>query len=225
MALASFQDLCIDALDPDVLGPFWASVLALDLTRRDDGLVRLAGATPHHNVWINRVPEPVAAKQRVHLDVHAASVDDVLALGATPLDLESFRWKVLRDPEGGELCVFEREEVPAERLYEVVVDAREPERIATWWADVLGAEVEHEAEWSSVVGIDGAPFEALVFARVPEPKTVKNRIHWDVTVRDIGLLLGDGATVLRPRDDAIRWSVCADPEGNEFCAFADEEAP
>src|SRR3954452_19520185 len=137
MALASFQDLCIDALDPDVLGPFWASVLGLDLTRRDDGLVRLVGATPHHNVWINRVPEPVAAKQRVHLDVHAASVDDVLALGATPLDLESFGWKVLRDPEGGELCVFEREQVPVDRLLEVAVDAREPERIATWWADVL----------------------------------------------------------------------------------------
>jgi catechol-2,3-dioxygenase len=222
MALASFQDLCIDAVDPDVLGPFWASVLGLEASRRDDGLLRLTGATPHHTVWVNRVPEPVTVKQRVHLDVHAASVDDVLALGATPVDLESFGWKVLRDPEGGELCVFEREQVPADRLYEIGVDAREPERIATWWADVLGAEVEHEPDWSSVVGIAGAPFEALVFNSVPEPKTVKNRIHWDVTVRDLDLLLGDGATVLRPQDDEIRWTVCADPEGNEFCAFLDE---
>jgi predicted enzyme related to lactoylglutathione lyase len=225
MALASFQDLCIDAVDPDVLGPFWASVLGLELTRRDDGLVRLVGRTPHHTVWINRVPEPVTVKQRVHLDVHAGSVDDVLALGATPFDLESFRWKVLRDPEGGELCVFEREEVPADRLYEVVVDAREPELIATWWADVLGAEVEHEEEWSSVVRIAGAPFEALVFGRVPEPKTVKNRIHWDIAVRDLELLRGDGATVLRPPDDEIRWTVCADPEGNEFCAFTEDGDP
>jgi catechol 2,3-dioxygenase-like lactoylglutathione lyase family enzyme len=222
MALASFQDLCIDAVDPDVLGSFWAAVLGLEVTRREDGLVRLLGPTPHHTVWVNGVPEPVTVKQRVHLDVHAASVDDVLGLGATRLDLDSFAWKVLRDPEGGELCVFERETVPDDRLYELGVDAREPERIATWWADVLGARVEHEEGWSSVVGILGAPFDAMVFAGVPEPKTVKNRIHWDVTVADVSLLVGDGARVLRPQDDEIGWTVMADPEGNEFCAFVEE---
>jgi hypothetical protein len=221
MALASFQDLCIDAVDPDVLGPFWAAALGLEPTRREDGLVRLVGPTPHHTVWINGVPEPVTVKQRVHLDVHAGSVDDVLALGATALDVGSFPWQVLRDPEGGELCVFERGAVPSYRLYEVGVDAREPERIATWWADALGARVEHSPEWSSVVGIPGAPFEAIVFAGVPEPKTVKNRIHWDVTVADLTLLTGDGATVLRPQDDEIGWTVMADPEGNEFCAFVE----
>jgi hypothetical protein len=62
------------------------------------------------------------------------------------------------------------------------------------------------------------PFEALVFSTVPEPKTVKNRIHWDVhgQVED---LLGKGATLLRLRDDEISWDVMADPEGNEFCVF------
>ncbi|WP_459981910.1 VOC family protein [Nocardioides sp. AN3] len=59
--------------------------------------------------------------------------------------------------------------------------------------------------------------------RVPEPKTVKNRIHWDLDVADLELLTGDGATVLRAPDDEISWTVMADPEGNEFCAFT--EAP
>ncbi len=221
MAIAAYKDLCIDAVDHERMARFWASALglSLDAEGRWDDVVRLTGPTPRHTVYVNRVPEPVTVKQRVHLDLHAGSVDEVLGLGATPQDLESFRWKVLRDPEGGELCVFEREEVPGYRLYEVGVDAREPERIAVWWADVLGAEVVHEEGWSGVANIPGAPFECFAFAAVPEPKTVKNRIHWDVTTRDLGLLTGDGATVLRPQDDEIGWTVLADPEGNEFCAF------
>lgn len=219
MAVATFKDLCIDAVDAERLAEFWAAVLGLEAKTLDDGDMLLSGRTKQHVIWINEVPEPVTVKQRVHLDVHARSVDDVLALGATPLDLESFRWQVLRDPEGGELCVFERDEVPDYRLYEICVDAREPERIATWWADALGARVEHEGEWCAVVEIPGAPFEGLVFVPVPEPKTVKNRIHWDVTVDDLALLTSDGATLLRPKDDEIAWTVLADPEGNEFCAF------
>ncbi len=59
---------------------------------------------------------------------------------------------------------------------------------------------------------------------MPEPKTAKNRIHWDVTVESVDDLVGAGATVLRERDDEISWTVCADPEGNEFCAFT-QHAP
>jgi hypothetical protein len=57
------------------------------------------------------------------------------------------------------------------------------------------------------------------FAHVPEPKTAKNRVHWDVTVADLAPLVDAGATVLREPDDDIDWHMLADPEGNEFCAF------
>jgi hypothetical protein len=63
------------------------------------------------------------------------------------------------------------------------------------------------------------PADSMDFADVPEPKTVKNRIHWDVTVPDMAPLVAAGATVLRKPDDEVRWYVLADPEGNEFCAF------
>jgi hypothetical protein len=53
---------------------------------------------------------------------------------------------------------------------------------------------------------------------VPEPKTVKNRIHWDV-VGPVAGLVSAGATVRRAPDDEISWTVLADPDGNEFCAF------
>jgi hypothetical protein len=221
MAIASYKDLCIDAVDARVLGTFWAETLGLELVPLDDGDVRLDGPTPQHRVWVNAVPEPVTVKQRVHIDVHARSVGEVLARGATPLDLDSFRWQVLRDPEGGELCVFEREEVPEDRLYEIVVDSADPHRIAVWWAELFGATVrDHDGEedFSWFEDAPGMPFE-MVFAVVPEPKTVKNRIHWDVDTPDVRLLVDHGATVLRERDDRIAWTVMADPEGNEFCAF------
>jgi predicted enzyme related to lactoylglutathione lyase len=50
---------------------------------------------------------------------------------------------------------------------------------------------------------------------------VKNRVHWDVTLADTTIegLVAAGATLLRPKDDDIRWWIMADPEGNEFCAF------
>ncbi|WP_395696398.1 VOC family protein [Nocardioides sp.] len=219
--IASWKDLCIDAVDTGLLGRFWADTLGREVTERGDGLLELTGPTPHHRVWINPVPEPVTVKQRVHLDMHAASTGEVVARGATPLDLTSFRWDVLRDPEGGELCVFPREQVPDERLYEIVVDSVDPAAQARWWAEAIGGRWEHDEEhgWAWVEEIPGAPFECLVFVPVPEPKTVKNRIHWDVDTADVGLLVEHGATVLREPDDDISWTVLADPEGNELCAF------
>jgi catechol 2,3-dioxygenase-like lactoylglutathione lyase family enzyme len=222
-ALATYKDLCIDAADPGRMGEFWAAVLGLRFDRLPDDDVVLRGPTEQHTVWVNRVPEPRTVKQRVHLDVHARTTDDVLAAGATAEDLESFRWQVLRDPEGGELCVFERETVPAYRLYEVAVDAADHEPIARWWTEVLGATFgtnrEHGFSWAEQ--IPGAPFQSLVFASVPEPKQGKNRIHWDVDTASLDALVGAGATILRERGDGVAWTVLADPEGNEFCAFTD----
>jgi hypothetical protein len=63
------------------------------------------------------------------------------------------------------------------------------------------------------------PILTMDFVPVPEPKTVKNRIHWDVTVPSVTPLVEAGATVLREPDADIGWHVLADPEGNEFCAF------
>lgn len=221
MALARFKDLCVDAVDATRLGTFWGTGLGLSPDPRH-GLAHLVGPTEQHGVWINTVPEAKSVKHRVHLDVHARSVAEYERLGASVLDAESFPWTVMADPEGGEFCVFVREEVPDYRLYEIVVDALDHAAVARWWADVLGATVVHdERGFSWVHEIPGAPFESLDFVPVPEQKTVKNRIHWDVDTGDLDALVATGATVLRPRDDEIGWTVMADPEGNEFCAFTD----
>lgn len=224
MPVARFKDVVVDAVDPATLAAFWASALGLRVEGAEPDAVRLVGPTPQHGVWVVGVPEPVQVKQRVHLDVHAASTAEVLALGAT-LDRQLERWDVVRDPEGGELCVFARAEVPAYRLYEICVDAVDHRANAAWWAEVLACEVTHGDEGFSWLTGDAFPFEEWVFETVPEPKTVKNRIHWDVVCPDERLLVERGATVLRPRDEQCDWSVMADPEGNEFCSFLPAGAP
>lgn len=64
----------------------------------------------------------------------------------------------------------------------------------------------------------------ILFQLVPEPKTVKNRVHLDVNVgrdrveAEIVRLTDAGASVLhRGRQGPHTWVALADPEGNEFC--------
>ncbi|MEV6171216.1 VOC family protein [Streptomyces sp. NPDC051954] len=64
----------------------------------------------------------------------------------------------------------------------------------------------------------------LLFQRVPEAKTVKNRLHLDLhpgegrRADEVERLRGLGASVLREvKEPAGEWVVMADPEGNEFC--------
>jgi catechol 2,3-dioxygenase-like lactoylglutathione lyase family enzyme len=65
----------------------------------------------------------------------------------------------------------------------------------------------------------------LLFVPVPEPKTAKNRIHFDLVPVDrtrdqeVDRLLSIGATLSDDRrlPDGKGWVVLADPEGNEFC--------
>lgn len=222
MALVSFKDLCMDAVDPLPLGEFWAEALGLRLTHMVDGDVRLVGTDPAQTVWINRVREVKTVKHRVHLDVFAQTHDDFP--DAVRLSGHGeFPWTVMADPEGGEFCVFARAEVPASRIKDVVVDAADPAAIATWWGDVLGGTVVHDGDYSYLDEVPGVPFDDIDFVPVPEAKVVKNRIHWDVNLLDgvtLDDLLARKARLLRAQDEEIGWSVMADPEGNEFCVFS-----
>jgi Glyoxalase-like domain len=223
MSLARFKDLSIDARDPELLGRFWATLLGLDYVALDDGDAELVGTTPQQTVWVNAVPEAKSVKHRVHLDVRVEAIADLETLGAGVLERSTDHpWTVMADPEGGEFCAFVVNELRDYRLFGVVVDSADANPIAGWWADVLGGKVEADEQSGcvAVTDVPGMPFEAMVFAPVPEPKTVKNRIHWDVDTDDLDGLLTAGATSLRPKGDGgIGWHVLADPEGNEFCAF------
>jgi len=221
MAIARFQDLCMDAGDPARLGAFWAAALGRSWEAKDDGDAVVTGPTPRHRIWVNRVPEPKTVKHRVHFDIYARELADLAALGATILVPQdgTRTWTVMADPEGGEFDAFLRSEVPAERLHGLEVDCADAEAQARWWAGVYGVGVIENDGWYTLEGVPGMPIRTMDFAAVPEPKTVKNRIHWDVTVASVSPLVEAGATVLREPGGDISWHVLADPEGNEFCAF------
>jgi hypothetical protein len=178
------------------------------------------------SLWINPVPEPPAPeKTRVHLDLRlaSASVDHLVSAGARLLT-EPGRdpWWVMADPEGNEFCAFPPgAQTTNPGVFELVVDARDAIAQAEWWAAVAGGAALAEGNAAHVTGAAGFPWQYWVFDPVPEPKTVKNRMHWDVQLSDgtPEALVDAGATLLRSPDADIRWWVLADPEGNEFCTF------
>ncbi|WP_335939376.1 VOC family protein [Streptomyces sp. PTD5-9] len=123
----------------------------------------------------------------------------------------------------------------ASRLNEVVVDCHDPERLAAFWCEVLDFKVVDRDEETVEIGSWVPTVEdvrarqmppTLLFIRVPEGKTVKNRLHLDVnpidrsTEDEVTRLIGLGATRADVGQGPDRsWVVMADPEGNEFCVL------
>jgi catechol 2,3-dioxygenase-like lactoylglutathione lyase family enzyme len=108
-------------------------------------------------------------------------------------------------------------------------DCADPYALAVFWSQVTGYKEDPENgnepgdPEGLLIGPDGQP--NLLFVTVPEPKTVKNRVHLDLEPDDrtrdqeVERLLGIGATFVADhrRPDGRGWVVLADPEGNEFC--------
>ena len=103
-------------------------------------------------------------------------------------------------------------------------DCADAARLARFWAEVLGREVDQGADASfAAIGLaDPAAHDLhFLFEQVPEGKTAKNRVHPDLLVDDldaeVGRLVGLGAVeVAQASDSTYRWVTLADPEGNEF---------
>jgi hypothetical protein len=121
------------------------------------------------------------------------------------------------------------------RFSELVIDCHRPRELAAFWCAVLGyhtieddGEVVEIAGWQPAVdAIRTAPVPpTLVFVPVPESKTVKNRVHIDVSPVDqtqeeeVERILALGARrVDVGQGENVRWVVLADPEDNEFCVL------
>ncbi|MBB2944579.1 hypothetical protein FB565_004312 [Actinoplanes lutulentus] len=135
---------------------------------------------------------------------------------------------------------------------QIVVDSSDPHTLADWWAETLDWQVEPQDEafikdmvdkgfatgdetkmhngklvWrigGAIVHPDGAGRSRILFQAVPEPKTVKNRVHVDVRVGDQDreaardkLIARGAAFVKAGQQGPYSWFVMTDPEGNEFC--------
>jgi predicted enzyme related to lactoylglutathione lyase len=123
--------------------------------------------------------------------------------------------------------VTDSEDGAALEIHEITFDTRDPHRLAVFWAALLEREIRPgDMPQDDSVLITPAPGQpGLLFLRVPERKTAKNRIHFDLwptsTKRDeqIERAVGLGAVMLadRRQADGTGWVVFADPDGNEFC--------
>ena len=109
-------------------------------------------------------------------------------------------------------------------LHHIVVDTHDLPGLARFWTQALGWSVLSEREREIVIGPDVHASVGICFMPVTGPKTVKNRLHLDLTTSasdrdaEIDRLLALGARhadVGQTGDES--WTVLADPEGNEFC--------
>ncbi|MCE0535448.1 VOC family protein [Kineosporia rhizophila] len=114
----------------------------------------------------------------------------------------------------------------ASRTANFCIDAHDPRAQAEWWAQVLDDFRPVEEDDDDEVALTGPAGRELIFLRVPEAKTVKNRMHMCLRPVDrsrdeeVQRLLDLGATIVNDlRSDDSGWAVLADPEGNEFCVL------
>ncbi|HLU58325.1 MAG TPA: VOC family protein [Pseudonocardia sp.] len=113
------------------------------------------------------------------------------------------------------------------RISELVVESRDPQRLAEFWCEVLGFVVLDVEDGAIEIGPQegfGGLQPTIIFSPNPDPGTGQQRLHFDVNATDrdqdaeLERLLALGA---RPADvgqtGEESWHVLADPEGNVFC--------
>ena len=106
------------------------------------------------------------------------------------------------------------------------IDSHDPRAQVAWWARVLDDFEPEDESTDEEAELAGPAGRWLIFMKVPEPKTVKNRMH--ICLRPVdaaGTRRSTGCSASAPpwsndlRDGDSGWAVLADPEGNEFCVL------
>ena len=113
------------------------------------------------------------------------------------------------------------------RIAVIAIDALQPRVVADFWCDVLGWQVVDEDDTIVSIAPGDRSWPTIDVVKVPEKKTVKNRLHLDLradgvdTTDELERLLALGArrTDVGQGADAT-WVVLSDPEGNEFCLLS-----
>jgi predicted enzyme related to lactoylglutathione lyase len=109
----------------------------------------------------------------------------------------------------------------------ICLDCADPWTLAGFWSEALGIRVDPDCSpGDEEVGFELPTGQWLLCLKVPEPKTVKNRVHLCLRPEgsrddEVERLLALGATMYddRRKPDGTGWAVLADPEGNELCVL------
>ena len=111
------------------------------------------------------------------------------------------------------------------RRIDVAIDCHDPDSQAKFWAEVLGyRRFGSTGQYRSIVPDAVGDGPKIILQGVPEAKSVKNRLHLDLVVDDVGAEVARienlGATQVQGaavEEADVHWILMADPEGNEFC--------
>jgi catechol 2,3-dioxygenase-like lactoylglutathione lyase family enzyme len=115
----------------------------------------------------------------------------------------------------------------ASTLRNITLDCVDAKALAAFWAAALGWNVYFDDDPEVLVAESFPPVgrPTMLFIPVPEPRTVKNRMHIDIEPSDrtrdeeVARLIELGATLVEDHrtEDGSGWVWLADPEGNDFC--------
>src|SRR5215475_13800034 len=107
---------------------------------------------------------------------------------------------------------------------DLCLDAGDPARLGAFWAAVLGRTWKAKDDGDGL--LTGPTSQHTIWVnRIPKAKTVKQQVHLDIYARDLAALEALGAAVVEPQNGGRTWTVMADPESGEFCAFLRPELP
>lgn len=111
----------------------------------------------------------------------------------------------------------------APRFLFITLDCEDPGALAGFWSALLETPVGETMDDGRFVFLEGNDvLPTICFQRVPEGKTVKNRMHLDFQVEDLDAMteriqeLGGSWPGSEHMLDTFAWRTVADPEGNEF---------
>jgi hypothetical protein len=111
---------------------------------------------------------------------------------------------------------------------QVIVDSADPAALGRWWAEALGWVVVEDSPDEFEIRPEKDRLPGVLFVPVPEPKTVKNRLHLDFRPDDqeaeVTRLLALGARHADVGQGEVSWVTLMDPEGNEFCVLGERRA-
>ena len=231
--------LCFDANEPLRLARFWADALRWNI---DDETPHEIGLVPTDDtkfeILFLRVPEEKVGKNRIHLDLTTASIDDqketvarLIELGARHVDIGQSPDEphvVLADPEGNEFCVIEPENnflAGCGRLGSITCDGTR--EVGYFWSAALGWPLVWDQDGETAIRAPDGTGPLITWGGPPlPPKIAKNRLHLDIAPPEDGdqraevdRLVSLGATRIDIGQGDVGWVVMADPDENEFCVL------
>jgi predicted enzyme related to lactoylglutathione lyase len=228
--------LTFDANDIRALARFWAAALHWEVVEESDDEIGLmpTDGTRFLIVFVP-VPEPKRGKNRIHIDLSSASLDDQFAtvdrlvdLGATHVDIgqgPDAEHVVLADPEGNEFCVVQPDNFTGDGGFfgSITCDGSGPE-VGYFWSAALDWPLVWDQDDETAIRAPDGKGQYITFGPPLAAKQGKNRLHLDVAPpadgnldAEVARLVSLGARRVDIGQGDVPWVVLADPDGNEFC--------